>query len=257
MNQKLIFSFFLIFILLVSFPSFSQSDTTKAKLSGFAQLNGTFLDGNNEQTLIFGFVDINFTPKKRNWSFLTSNQYTRVANFGTLNDSDIRNSNWFTFGLKHKIQPQMVIFYENIKRRNLNTRIYGSAGVKFNLVDKINFSFQPALLIGYTYLDFQSNRFVEVTAFEKKEINTWMLTPALQMTAKVPNTNLQMEYLIWFQQDLEVENHRRFYGRAKWEVQIWKGLAMNFTLIHYYANLRLEGIESNDFSITYGFNYNF
>lgn len=257
MIQKLSLSFIVFFTLFKPLQSFSQLDTTSTKLSGFVQLNGTFLDGNNEQTLLFGFADIHFTPKNQNWSFLTSNQYTRVANFGTLNDSDIRNSNWFTFGSKHKIQPQVVIFYENIKRRNLNTRIYGSTGVKFNLVDKANFSFQPTLLVGYTYLHFQNDRFVEVTAFEQKEINTWMITPALQMTAKIPNTNLQMEYLIWFQQDLEVENHQRFYERTKWQVQIWKGLAMNFTLIHYYDNLRLVGVQANDFSLTYGFNYNF
>lgn len=253
-------SLMLIF-LSIQFEIYAQSnqelDSLKAKLSGFVQVNGTFLDGNNKQTLLFGFADIDFIPKKNKWSFLTSNQYTRVSNFGINNDSDIRNSNWFTFRLQHKVQPQLVVFYENIKRRSLNTRIYGSAGLKFNLLDKANFSFKPAILIGYTYLDFKNNNFIEFDNFTNKEITTWMLTPALQMTAKIPNTNLEMEYLLWYQQDLELATHRRFYARTRWQVQIWKGLSLNFTIINYYANLRLEGVEANDFSLTYGFNYKF
>lgn len=262
MIDKTIQVLFLVLIIVLSQSKIQaqtsqDTDTLKAKLLGFAQVNGTFLDGNNEQTLLFGFLDINFTPKKSKWSFLTSNQYTRVSNFGTNNDSDIRNSNWFTFGLKHKVQPQVVIFYENIKRRSLNTRIYGSVGIKLNLINKSNFSLQPTLLIGYTYLNFKSNNFVEVTDFSDKAINTWILTPALRLSAKIPKTNLAMEYLLWYQQDLEVENHRRFYAKAKWQVKIWESLFMNFTIINYYSNLRLRGVKANDFSLTYGFNYNF
>lgn len=253
------FNLFLLVILLVHASNFlmAQENTNDKKFSLSISLTGNLSFGNSERILLINNADINWLSKSDKTKYISKIRYVYGTVGGFLKENDFRTGNYLMLNADKKLSPLVALYFETLRLKKINTFLKPMVGIQYKLIDHPKFNFNPRMLIGYSWQNYDGSNFSNFDNNGNSTINGSNLNFGFMATINPFKDKVIFDLFSNYQYGLEESKNQRLWLDVVMRVPLHKGLSFNLMFNNYYEEIILNGVKQNDITLTYGLSYRF
>jgi len=246
-------TFFILFIISWSVPSFCQIQTDSTDYKIGLNVSGRRISGTFNQLVARGAINADF--QNRNWHLENRLSYQYNKTNGRLIEDNWYNLltfSWFINGHK-RLYPGLFYHYDNNLMFRVNRRHRVGIGVG-SILDKEDMKLHIVAGLAYENATFNGDTFVN-SDFDFEERQNGLFVFRIENGFAFAQNKINLSYRFFYMQSLKEGLDYDFWITPKVSFKVIKGLSLNITYDYRFENVHLESLSNYNDIILFGINW--